>query len=112
MQLNYIQVFRADDLNSKTTSQTKIPNDRPIVAAFARPRGTIATADGKLLAHSVTSDDRFKFRRIYPEAELYGGLTGYLSYVRGATGLERAYNEELSGRTARQQVRSIGDLFS
>jgi penicillin-binding protein A len=32
--------------------------------------------------------------------------------VRGATGLERAYNEELSGRTARQQVRSFGDLFT
>ncbi|MCB0958365.1 MAG: hypothetical protein KDB04_02435, partial [Acidimicrobiales bacterium] len=104
-QLNYIQVFRADDLNTKTG------NDRPVVAAFARPRGTMATADGVLLARSVPSDDRFQYQREYPEGDLYAALTGYFSYVYGATGLERAYNEELAGRTARQQVRSIGDLF-
>ena len=105
VQLNYIQVIRADQLN------TKVGNDRPVEQSFARPRGTIATADGVLLARSVPSDDRFQFQREYPEGDLYASVTGYLNYLRGATGLERAYNEELSGRTARQQVRSIGDLF-
>lgn len=104
-QLNYVQVFRAGSLNTKTG------NDRPIVQSFSRPRGTMATADGVLLARSVPSGDRLQFQREYPEGELYASLTGYFNYVRGATGLERAYNEELSGRTARQQVRSIGDLF-
>lgn len=104
-QLNYIQVFRADDLNTKTG------NDRPVVQAFARPRGTMATADGVLLARSVPTDDRFQFQREYPEGDLYASLTGYFNYVYGATGLERAYNDELSGRTAKQQVRSVGDLF-
>jgi len=105
VQLNYIQVIRAGDLN------VKVGNTRPIDQAFSRPRGTIATADGVLLARSVPSDDRFQFQRQYPEGDLYAALTGYLNYSRGATGLERAYNDELSGRTARQQVRSVGDLF-
>lgn len=105
VQLNHIQVIRADQLN------TKVGNDRPVEQSFARPRGTIATADGVLLARSVPSDDRFQYQREYPEGDLYASVTGYLNYLRGATGLERAYNEELSGRTARQQVRSIGDLF-
>ena len=105
VQLNYIQVFRASDLN------TKPGNDRSIVAAFARPRGTIVTADGVLLARSVPSDDRFQYQRQYPEGEAYAALTGFFNYSRGATGLERAYNDELSGKTAKQQVRSVGDLF-
>lgn len=104
-QLNYIQVFRASSLN------TKPGNDRPIEQSFARPRGTIATADGVVLARSVPSNDRFQYQRQYPERDLYAALTGFFNYSRGATGLERAYNEELSGRTAKQQVRSIGDLF-
>ena len=69
-QLNYIQVFRATDLN------TKPGNDRPVIQAFARPRGTMATADGVLLARSVPSDDRFQFQRQYPEGDLYASLTG------------------------------------
>jgi penicillin-binding protein A len=106
VQLNYIQVFRADDLN------TKAGNDRPIIQSFSRDRGTITTADGVLLARSVPSNDRFQLQREYPQGAAYAPLTGYFNYVRGATGLERAYNEELSGRTARQQVRSLGDLFT
>ncbi|MGI8709967.1 MAG: peptidoglycan D,D-transpeptidase FtsI family protein [Acidimicrobiales bacterium] len=104
-QLNYIQVFRAKTLN------THVGNTRPIDQAFGRARGSISTADGVLLARSVPSDDRFQFQRRYPGGELYAGLTGYYNYSFGATGLERTYNAELSGRTARQQVRSVGDLF-
>ena len=103
-QLNYIQVFRASDLN------IKLGNSRPIDQAYAKPRGTIATADGVLLAQSVPSDDRFQYQRLYPEGELYAALTGYLSYNRGATGLERAYNQQLSGADTSQQLRSIDDL--
>lgn len=105
VQLNYIQVFRASDLN------TRPGNNRPIDQSFAKPRGTIATADGVLLARSVKSDDRFQYQREYPEGELYAAMTGYFSYVYGATGLERAYNTELSGKTAKQQIKSVGDLF-
>ncbi|WP_426570733.1 peptidoglycan D,D-transpeptidase FtsI family protein [Aquihabitans sp. McL0605] len=105
VQLNYIQVVRASHLN------TKPDNDRAVVQAFSRPRGTISTADGVLLAKSVPSDDRYQYQRQYPEGETYAALTGFFNYSRGATGLERAYNDELSGKTAKQQLRSVGDLF-
>jgi len=105
VQLNYIQVIRASDLNIKPG------NNRPIDQSFAKPRGTIATADGVLIARSVKSNDRFQYQREYPEGELYANMTGYFSYVYGATGLERSYNAELSGKTAKQQIKSVGDLF-
>ncbi len=104
-QLNYIQVFRADELNNRNG------NSRPIDQAFSRPRGDVSTADGVVLARSVKSNDRFEYQREFPEDELYASMTGYFNYSFGATGLERAYNTELSGRTAGQQVKSVGDLF-
>ena len=105
VQLNYIQVWRADDLN------TKPENRRPIDQAFNRPRGSVSTSDGVVLARSVKSGDRYEYQREFPEGELYAHITGYFSYLFGATGLERAYNDELSGTTAGQRVRSVGDLF-
>lgn len=105
VQLNYIQVFRAGDLN------TSPANSRPVDQAFSRARGSISTADGVVIARSTKSDDRFQFQREYPGKDLYAHMTGYFNYSFGATGLERTYNDELSGRTARQQVRSVGDFF-
>jgi peptidoglycan glycosyltransferase len=105
VQLNYIQVWRADDLN------TSPANRRPIDQAFNRPRGAVSTSDGVVVARSVASNDRYEYQREFPEGELYAHLTGYFSYLFGATGIERAYNDELSGTTAGQRVQSVGDLF-
>ncbi|MCU1351043.1 MAG: Cell division protein FtsI/penicillin-binding protein 2 [Acidimicrobiales bacterium] len=106
-QLNYIQVYRASDLNGRKD------NTRPVEASYSRERGTISTADGAVLARSVPSNDRYKFQRQFPEKELFGHITGYFSYILGprATGLEQQYNAELAGRTAKQQLRSVSDLF-
>lgn len=104
-QLNYIQVFRADDLN------TRAGNSRPVLQSFSQPRGIVATADGVVVARSVPSNDQYELQREFPEGPLYAGMTGYFNFIFGATGLERAYSAELSGRTARQQVKSVGDLF-
>jgi peptidoglycan glycosyltransferase len=119
-QLNYIQVFDAGSLNTKTikddpstpVDESTLGNRRPIELSYSRARGTISTADGVLLARSVPSGDRFQYLRQYPQKDLYAGVTGFFSYQYGASGLERSYNEELTGKTARQQARSIGDLFS
>ncbi|MCU1453794.1 MAG: Cell division protein FtsI/penicillin-binding protein 2 [Acidimicrobiales bacterium] len=106
-QLNYIQVFRSKDLSHKPT------NTRAVEASYSRQRGTITTADGVVIARSVPSKDRYKFQRVYPEKELFGHITGYFSYILGprATGLEAQYNDELSGRTTKQRLRSVSDLF-
>lgn len=105
VQLNYIQVFRANELN------TRPGNTRSVLLAFSRPRGTVSTADGVVLARSVASTDQYQFQREFPEGDTYAAITGYFNYSFGATGVEAAYNEELAGRAADQQFRSIGDLF-
>lgn len=84
---------------------------RAILRDFTRPRGSIATADGVVIAKSVDSDDRYKYQRVYPTGDLFGQITGYFSFSYGTAGLERTYNDQLSGATARQQLRSISDLF-
>ena len=105
VQLNYIQVYKAERLNVRPG------NSRPIDQAFSRPRGFVTTADGVVLARSVETGDRYEFQRVFPEGELYAHVTGYFNYQFGATGLESAYNTELSGRAPNQQIKEIGDLF-
>lgn len=105
VQLNYVQVLRAGELNRRPG------NSRPVDQAFSRRRGTVSSADGALLARSDPSKDRYKFQRVFPESDLFGFVTGYFNFDFGATGIESVYNSELSGNTAKQKVRSLSDLF-
>ena len=79
---------------------------------FNRPRGDIVSADGALLAESVDVEGRRStWPAAYPEGDLFAHITGYLSFLYGATGLERTYNAELAGDTTEQQLRGLTDLF-
>ena len=92
VQLNYLQVVRADKLAHDPR------NTRGIVRDFSRARGDIQTSDGVVLARSVKTSDAFKRRREYPTGALFGHVTGYFSFNLGATGVEKTYGAELSGR--------------
>ncbi|MFP5318479.1 MAG: peptidoglycan D,D-transpeptidase FtsI family protein [Acidimicrobiia bacterium] len=105
VQVNYLQIFAADRLNSHPT------NTRAIVRDFARPRGVIQTADGVVLARSVPVDTEFQRRREYPEGALFAHITGYLSFSFGAEGVERTYNDELVGRDQETEIRKLSDLL-
>ena len=83
VQLNYIQVVRQAELNDDPR------NSRKIVEEFSRPRGTIISADGAVLARSTESNDAFKFQREYPEGELFGHVTGYFNFNFGSTREQR-----------------------
>lgn len=104
-QLNYIQVFRADSLNDDPR------NSRKVVENFSRPRGTIVSADGVVLARSEASSDQFKYQRVYPERELFGHVTGYFNFNFGVTGLEAAYNDELAGNIPELDLAKLSDLL-
>ena len=104
VQLNVIQVLKADTYNDNPN------NTRAIVRDFSRPRGQILAADGTVLARSVPVEGRFERQREYPEAELFAHVTGHFSFVAGAEGVERTYNEELAGRTA-SSADGIGELL-
>ena len=106
--LNWIQFFHKDQLdhNALNTLQVK--------QAFNKPRGTISSADGALLAQSVDVPGAtlFKRQRTYPEGDLFGQITGYYSFSFGSTGLESSYNDELAGQTITQQIKGFADLLN
>lgn len=104
-QLNYLQVVRADKLANDPR------NTRVAVRDFSRPRGDIQSADGAVLARSVPSDDAFERLREYPEAELFGHITGYFSFTFGSTGVERSYNDELAGRDLAVRLEKLSDVL-
>src|SRR4029077_10180099 len=91
-------------------------NARPIQREFNRARGQILSADGAVLALSVAPSDDKDIQsprvRLYPEGDLFGQITGFYSFIYGASGVEKTYNDALLGRTFDQQVRGLSDLFS
>ena len=106
--LNWIQVVDKNSLDNNPINTAQVRRD------FNRPRGSIVTADGVVLAQSIANPDtssEFKRMRVYPQGELFGQITGYFSFRYGSSGLEKQYNDELSGSTFDQQVKSFGDLF-
>lgn len=108
VKLNWIQVVQKHDLDSNPLNTAQVARD------FNRPRGTISTADGALLAQSIVNPDpksQFDRVRVYPEGDLFGQVTGFFSFTYGSSGVERQYNDELAGTTFDQQVQGFSDLF-
>jgi penicillin-binding protein A len=105
VQLNRLAVFRADQLNANPA------NTRDILRDFSQPRGSIATADGVVIARSVPSGDRFEYQREYPEGPLFAHVTGFYSFSLGSSGVEKTYNDELAGRTLDLSFQDVSDLF-
>lgn len=105
VQLNRLTVFEAAQLNDNPN------NTREILRDFNRPRGSVSTADGVVIARSVPSDGRFDLQREYPEGDLFAHITGYYSFTLGSAGVERTYNDELAGRTLDLTLQDLTDLF-
>ena len=101
----YVQYVRADALNSRDG------NRRVIDAQFSRERGPILV-DGDSVAASRPVDDRYQFQRRYGQPFKYAHLTGYFSYIYGASAVEATQNEILSGSDSRLFVDRVVDLLS
>ncbi|QYG91052.1 penicillin-binding protein 2 [Iamia sp. SCSIO 61187] len=104
-QLNYIQFWAADSINDRPG------NSRQEQRQFNQPRGDILSADGVVLATSEAQGEGFAFRRLYPEGELFGPVTGYYSFNLGLTGVEASYDEDLSGSNPELDLQRLSDLF-
>jgi len=86
-------------------------NARTLYKEYARQRGPILVG-GTPVAESVPTKDFFKFRRTYAQGRLYAPVTGFYSIVYGATGMEQAANDWLSGTSDQLFVRRISDLLT
>jgi peptidoglycan glycosyltransferase len=105
VQLNVVQVFRADGYNENPG------NIRAVTRDYGKPRGQILSADGAVLARTVDDDSHFKRRRLYPEHELFGAVTGYFSFTYGSDGVEKTYGDELAGRSTEGSVENLVDML-
>ncbi len=99
------QVLAADGLRADPRNQ------RVLLDEFSRQRGQI-TAGKQLLAYSVTTDDRFRFQRVYPNPAEYAPITGFYSLRFSSSGLERAEDSVLNGSDPRLFGRRLADFFT
>jgi penicillin-binding protein A len=104
-QLNRIQVFDAQALRDNPD------NTRAVLANYSRPRGTVSTIDGEVVARTVEVDTSLQRQREYPEGELYAQVSGFFSLHFGTSGIERVYDDQLAGQTLELELRSLADLF-
>ncbi|MDO9354288.1 MAG: penicillin-binding protein 2 [Solirubrobacteraceae bacterium] len=94
-------VIEADDLNDNPL------NAREQLKTERVPRGTIRAADGTVLARSVKRSDGTYVRRYTEAAQQASQLIGYAYTNGGLAGMERAHNDDLTGK-----VRSAATLLS
>lgn len=105
LQVNRLTILEAEQL------QDKPENTRAVLRDFSSPRGDIVTADDVVVATSVPSNDRYELQRTYPEGPLFAHVTGYFAFELGATGVERTYNDYLTGDAIDFSLDRLGDLF-
>ena len=102
--INYWQFVNADSLNARND------NKRVRDAEYSRERGPILVA-GQRIARSVPVKDRLKYLRQYPQPMLYAHVSGYYSYLYGASAIEYSQNGILSGSDPRLFVNRVVDLI-
>ncbi|GII76550.1 penicillin-binding protein A [Sphaerisporangium rufum] len=95
-----IQTLRANSLADDPR------NLRAMIDRFAHPRGDILLRDNTVLATGTRQAGMFRYRRVYPGGPMYAPVTGHLS-IYGATGVERAEDEVLSGADPKVRVRTL-----
>ncbi len=93
-------VFEARSLNQNALN--KIPAQK----AAKQPRGSILADNGTVLARSTKQSDGEYLRR-YPTGSLFSHPVGYSYAFRGQSGLEKYYNDRLTGE--QQSVTSVLD---
>jgi peptidoglycan glycosyltransferase len=98
---SYNSVIHADAYRDNTR------NARPQIEAQRVHRGAIRARDGSILARSVLGDDSLYSRRYTPDGNLFAQVLGYDFLRITRAGLERQYNDELTGE--RSQLTSIID---
>ena len=108
--VNYVQVVKAEQYRDDPR------NSRVLLRTYERARGPIAVVQPgggrSAIAQSTRTDGPLTYLRTYPGGPAYAHVTGYYSFVFGATGIERAENEVLSGEDNRLAFTRLSDVIT
>lgn len=101
-----IQVVQAETLAENSR------NTRALYDSYEVQRGSII-ASGAEIATSVPSDDVFSWQRVYPDADMWAPVTGFINPALGSsTGIEQAMNPVLSGTAGSQFLSRIERILT
>jgi peptidoglycan glycosyltransferase len=92
-------VYQADALRDNPKNRRQLLEDQRI------HRGLIRAGDDTVLARSLKQPDE-SYVRTYPQGRLFPHAVGYDFVTRGRAGLERSYDDDLSGRKS-----ELGSVF-
>ena len=84
-------------------------NHRELIEEQQIRRGLIRAGDDSVLARSLKQADK-SYVRTYPQGRLFSHAVGYSFVRQGRAGLERFYDDDLSGRT--NELSSLVDRLS
>src|SRR4051794_4019390 len=103
---SYWSVLGADSVKSEAL------NRRPLLEQQQVPRGLILASDGTRLAtnRSIGRRQTKRYYRTYPQNDLFAAAVGYSYVSSGDSGLEKKYNDELSGTNDKQLSSFIQQL--
>lgn len=99
-----IQVVSSDSLSADPR------NVRSVYDGYKTQRGDILV-DNQPIAQSIPSEDAYAYLRTY-KSKMYSAVTGFYSLNQGATGLEAAMNDYLTGKNSSQFFERVNALFS
>jgi penicillin-binding protein A len=99
-------VLQADGLKNEAL------NRRPLLEQQQVPRGLILARDGTKLAvnRRIGTRQTKRYYRSYPTGGLFGSEVGYSFVSSGDSGLEKSYNDELSGTNDKQLSSFVDQL--
>jgi len=101
VQLTYVQVWAAPKYKVHPANTRALEDEMKV------ERGVITSADGVELA--VNDKDGLYFVRRYPQGDMTSPWLGYHSLRYGRAGIERVYNEDLSGQSGLLGITSYWD---
>jgi penicillin-binding protein A len=103
--LNVVQVLKGSDYRNDPQ------NRRVLLNEYSSPRGQIVV-QGTAIAESKETKDELKYLRVYPQGPIYAPVTGYYSFTYGATGIEGAENDILSGDSPQLFTTKLTNLLT
>src|ERR1700710_553910 len=107
LNLNWVQVIRADSLKDNTA------NRRTTLDEYKRQRGSIVLqGSGTPVAESVPTKDALMYLRKYASGPVYAPVTGFNSLYYGNTAIESDEDKVLSGSDDRLFVQRLTNLLT